>query len=133
MEAAMIRDIVDKSRVDKASDRITQHIVDRSVVAEEEESPHKKSRQAHASEPASSSLKHGWIEASNQPKDQDQPKAQKRRAEDEADDAARGDHEELPDDAPTSLRAAILGKGSKRPADEEADDRERGEREEDGD
>ena len=57
------------------------------------------------------------------------PRGQRKRsAEEEADDRARGDeeHEEIPEDTPTSVRAAILGKGSKRQAEEEADDRGRG-------
>ena len=39
----------------------------------------------------------------------------------EADEATQG-YEELPEDTSTSVRAAILGKGSKRQAEEEADD-----------
>ena len=146
LETMMKDNEEDRSRVQRANDRLSHAIVDKEELAEEEENKKRKlepqqSQGELPEEPAAASStqeapsaarrssglrREGGV--SEERGQESASSGSKRRAEEEADDSARAEREEeeILDDALPSVRTAILGKGSKRRAEVEADDQGRG-------
>ena len=146
LETMMKDNEEDRSRVQRANDRLSHAIVDKEELAEEEENKKRKlgPQQSQGELPEEPAAASGTQEAPSAARrssglrreggvseERGQASASsgsKRRAEEEADDSARAEREEeeILDDALPSVRTAILGKGSKRRAEVEADDQGRG-------